>query len=441
VRRGSGMRWFVTAWLAAVVTIATPDRAASQTGRPVLCIHGFNGDATTSDAALPVLRDAGLDPIAISWRPATPDQGLAEAAEQVIAPAIEAALAERGYTPDQGLSILTHSMGGLAMRHLVERCGWADRVERMVMVSLPAHGARTGLATHACNLPRTSTWRSAGCDMRQDAPFLIALGTAPPEAIAARYLCISTSWRGSFLPGRGDLDGDGRVHGNDGVVVTESGHLDGVPLAVWEGQGPKAHRRVSCNSAVLQWAADFLANGARPSGDGRGVRAVDLCADAGARTSAGPPSAADPTTASLTLVVDATAATDPLVRFKMRQCRLQVRLDGGHLVDLAQRKPQASEIVYDASIPAGDHVLSLRWEATFRSATDRHHPMGSAPEAMGFSVPDSGWAERLLQLGEGDHLTLHATLQRKATVGLHGQTSVDWRTIEAVDLPQSEPGL
>jgi len=133
------------------------------------------------------------------------------------------------------------------------------------------------------------------------------------------------------------------------------------------------------------------------------------------------------------LVVDATPATDAFVRFKLRQCRLQLLLDGELLVDDVRRKPHSDDVGFDVDIPAGEHVLALRWEATFRSATDRHHPLGSAPEPLGFSVPESGWASTTLVLDPGDSGLVQAILLRRPSVGLQGQTSVEWKVLLNVD--------
>ncbi len=413
------------------VFLVMPPSYADPPSRPVLCVHGFNGDASTFDAALEVLRAEGLEPIALTWEPASGDQGLAQAAELVLAPAIEAALTERGFPPDQRISFFTHSAGGLAVRHLVERHGWGERVDRVVMLSLPARGARTGLAAHACALPRSVPWRGVGCDMRQGSEFTEELGTAPPEDLAARYLSIASAWRGSPVPGGGDLDGDGLSHGNDGVVVTESGYLEGVPFAIWRGRGPSAHRRVSCNATVLAWAAEFLARGTVPAHPGHRATAADACRESAPYVSSAPPPAVP--RVPLRLVVDATPATDAFVRFKLRQCRLQLLLDGELLVDDVRRKPHSDDVGFDVDIPAGEHVLALRWEATFRSATDRHHPLGSAPEPLGFSVPESGWASTTLVLDPGDSGLVQAILLRRPSVGLQGQTSVEWKVLLNVD--------
>lgn len=267
--------------LAALLLAAGPARGQQQPadGRPVVCLHGFNGDASTFDPVVPLLRDAGFEPIALTWEPADGRQGLLETATEVVGPMIQAAIAERGYPEGQRISLLTHSMGGIVARVLVEQQGWETRLERLVMLSLPARGARTGLGNAACGLPPADPWRGAGCDLRQDAPLLAELGTAPPPDLAARYLTLATLWRGSPMPGGGDFDGDGRWHGNDGVVASESGALVGVPLVLWEGRGPVQHTRVTCNDRVAHWAVAFLRDGTVPevSGDHRQAVAGSLC--------------------------------------------------------------------------------------------------------------------------------------------------------------------
>jgi len=130
---------------------------------------------------------------------------------------------------------------------------------------------------------------------------------------------------------------------------------------------------------------------------------------------------------TLRLFVDVAGAVDPLVRFKTRTGHLVVRVDGEVVVDRSERKTAADEPVIDATLGPGEHVIELRWEVTFRSATDRHHPMGTEPEPMGFSVPETGYASHVVFLESGQRLDVTARLFRKASVGIQGKSWVEWQ--------------
>lgn len=416
--------------LAILLTVAFVPRAGAE---PVICLHGFNGDASSFDPVLPLLEAAGLDPIALTYEPAHPDTGIAHTAEVVVQPMIEAALAQRGYPPDQQVAFFTHSTGSLVARVLVEQHGWESRLTRFVMLSTPSNGAFTGLGRHACGLPRGVIWRSYGCDTRVDSPFLQTLET-PGPALAERYLTLSTEWRGSPAPGRGDLDGDGRSHGNDGVVASESGYLEGVPLRIWEGNGPVYHTRIHCNDEVMKWAMAFLADGTVPEQleFPRRARTANLCRGEVERSSAEatiPGDTARATSAQaglLRIQADTSSAIDALVQFKIRSARLLIVLDDQMLVDLQKRTPPRGDLVHADMLEPGDHTLSVRWEVVFRSARDRHHPLGSGPDELGFSVPLDGFASCSFQLPpEGRHDVV-LRFFRKPGPGVTGDTWVEF---------------
>ncbi len=398
---------------------------------PVICVHGFRGDATTFEGALEPMRAAGLEPLPLTFVPTSGAHGIAETARGIVGPMIDDALAGAGYPEGQRFHVLAHSLGGLAIRQLAEREGWDERIGRVVLLAVPNHGARTGLAGASCGLPTRSPWRGCGCDTRRGSPFLADLGTSPPAELAARYLSIGSSWRGTPMPGGGDLDGSGRGHANDGVVATESPHLDGVPLRIWKGRGPSRHTRLCCNSVVVEWITGFLAHGTLPEelAYPRAEVAADLCASTG---SGEPPRAADgvdavPADAGwVTLRVDAGPAVDPLVQFKIRDGHLQVFVDGEPVVDRSERRAPRGEAVFTLPLAPGDHQLSVRWDVVFRSATDRHLPASSLPDEVGFSVPAEGFASRRFEVAPGGPLEIVVRLHRKATVGIQGDTWVEF---------------
>lgn len=431
--------WLLVAW-ATVLVLPAPagagarvaDAGASELPPPVICLHGFRGDATTFDGAVDPLRAAGLEPLPLTFVPTSGTQGIPGTAREVIGPMIDEALAAAGYPPGQRFSVLAHSLGGLAIRHLAEREGWEERVDRVVLLAVPNRGAYTGLGRAACGLPRSSPWRGCGCDARRGSPFLDELGTRPPEALAARYLSIGASWRGTPMPGGGDLDGSGQGHANDGVVATESPYLEGVPFRIWKGRGPSRHTRLCCNAVIVDWIVGFLAHGTVPeeSPYPRSDTAADLCSPDGAgRTQASGTDNAEvppPDAGWVTIRVDAGPAVDPLVQFKIREGRLQLQLDGEPVVDQRTRRAPRGDIVHVAALAPGAHDLAARWDVVFRSATDRHLPASSRPEEVGFSVPADGFATRQFTVSPGQPLEVVIRMHRRATVGLQGDTWIEF---------------
>ncbi len=426
-----------TGWLRLAVALAAAVWTAAASGQdarplphPVVCLHGFRGDASTFDGALGPLRGAGLAPIPLTFTPTDGHTGLAGTAEEVVAPAVEAALAAHGYPEGQRFSVLAHSLGGLIARHLLEGGVWADRVDRVALLAGPNHGARTGLGQAACGLPRSDPWRQAGCDTRRGSPFLAQLGTAPPPELASRYLSVGSSWRGSPMPGGGDVDRSGRGHANDGVVATESPYLEGVPFRIWKGRGPSMHTRLFCNGVITAWMVAFLVDGTLPAEDEQ-VRtrvAADLCQDGSGDVylEAG---AADPLPADaawVTFRVDASGAVDPLVQFKLRRGRLHLRLDDREALNLEQWKVPRGELVHAEPLAPGEHVLEVRWDVVFRSATDRHHPLSTRPDEVGFSVPDEGSARLVFEVEPDRAQEIWIRLFRKAGLGMQGRAWIEF---------------
>jgi len=139
---------------------------------------------------------------------------------------------------------------------------------------------------------------------------------------------------------------------------------------------------------------------------------------------------------TLKVTVDASEAINALVHFKIREGHLQLFLDGASVVDRTERKPPKGLLVYVDQLPAGEHRLEARWDVTFRSATDRHHPMGSAPEELGFSVPQVGFASAVVTIQPHGVHEVTVLLRRKSAGGLQGDTWVEWvGTDGALDEP------
>jgi hypothetical protein len=128
----------------------------------------------------------------------------------------------------------------------------------------------------------------------------------------------------------------------------------------------------------------------------------------------------------MTVAVDAAGAVDPLIRFKIHQAHLEVLLDGEVVVDSTTRKAPDGSVVWQSDVAPGEHVIAVRWTVKFRSATDRHHPMGSAPEDVGFAVPEYDVASEAVTVEAGEHASVTARLVRKASVGVQGRSWVEW---------------
>ncbi len=136
-------------------------------------------------------------------------------------------------------------------------------------------------------------------------------------------------------------------------------------------------------------------------------------------TAAGPP-------ARMEIAVDAGGAVDPLIKFKIHRAHLEVLVDGEVVVDSTDRKAPDGSILWQSDVTPGEHVVAVRWTVKFRSATDRHHPMGSAPEDVGFAVPEYDVASEVVEVGEGQVARVTAKLVRKASVGVQGRSWVEW---------------
>lgn len=120
---------------------------------------------------------AGVQPLL--YEPDDPAGTIPDLAEEVVAPAIADALTRAGYEPDtQVVDVVTHSTGGLAVRHLVEQVpGWAERVDDLVLVAVPDHGSRlVDLETRG-----GGPFSGLGADMAPGSAFLDGLGYSEPE--------------------------------------------------------------------------------------------------------------------------------------------------------------------------------------------------------------------------------------------------------------------
>jgi pimeloyl-ACP methyl ester carboxylesterase len=221
---------------------------------PVVLIPGWHGDPAAFDRMIPALEAAGLtvldfDPSrpgrqAMAYAPTADGQHIPGVAAQVVSPAIEAALARAGYPSGAAVNVVGYSMGGLVARYLVEKAGWAARVETLVMLGTPNHG------TIAAWVPGTiggfGRWNATGGDMRPGSPFLRSMGSAEPAG--ERYVAIGGA--PSWLPLR-----------YDGLVPSESPFLTGDErylVPVHHGALPRDPQAVALIASALGYQAPRL---------------------------------------------------------------------------------------------------------------------------------------------------------------------------------------
>ncbi len=264
-----------------------------------MLVHGYGSAPEIWRGAYVQLKAAGFDPIPVAWRPG-PGQRAPQTAIQVLRPAIDAALAERGYPPDQRFHAVGHSMGGLLLRFLIEH-PWADvdqawgfggwsgdgvpdgdpafagRVASLTMISTPNQGARTGVARAACGVYRDPDWRPLGCDLLAGSPFVRHLGDRKPDN-GIPYLGVGVVTPAPFFfVAPYDGDGDGVPRGHDHAVMAEAVRMEGAPFALWRAWSQSDHFHVTCSAEVLGWIERFAARGDVPPTAAKRGRSTNAC--------------------------------------------------------------------------------------------------------------------------------------------------------------------
>jgi len=203
-----------------VLAALLPAVARAELPVPVVLIPGWHGEPAAFNRMILTLEAAGLtvldfDPSrpgaqALAYAPTADGQHIPEVAARVVAPAVDAALARAGYPPGTPVDIVGYSMGGLIARYLIEKAGWAGRVDTVVMLGTPNHG------TIAAWVPGTiggfGRWNATGGDMRPGSAFLRSMGLTEPAG--ERYVAIGGA--PPWLPFR-----------YDGLVPSESPFLAG----------------------------------------------------------------------------------------------------------------------------------------------------------------------------------------------------------------------
>ncbi len=253
----------------------------------MVLIHGFDSHPDIWRGTERLLREAGRVPILLHWRPKEAGQDTRETALEVVLPAIRDGLVAAGFDADAPFDAITHSMGGLVMRVLLEHAAEHEdptlpsRVGSLAMLSPPHRGAHTGIASIACDSYRDLAWRDVACDLKPGSPLLEALGDRKPDHVPTRYLSIGVATAAPFfLVPLYDGDGDGRPAGHDNAVMAESGWLPGPgsDFVVWRGWDRPDHFTSPCSAEVNRWILEFLDAGVVPTPAKGRVRGGDACA-------------------------------------------------------------------------------------------------------------------------------------------------------------------
>lgn len=123
---------------------------------PVVLVHGFMYSGRKMEPLARFLRARGWEAHTLTMAPSWGQVGIEELARQL------AAFLDRRFAPEQRISLVGFSMGGLTSRYYIQRMGGLGRVERFVTISTPHRG------TILANL----STRPACVQMRPDSEFL-----------------------------------------------------------------------------------------------------------------------------------------------------------------------------------------------------------------------------------------------------------------------------
>ncbi|HCP46424.1 MAG TPA: hypothetical protein DIU15_10295 [Deltaproteobacteria bacterium] len=253
----------------------------------MVLVHGFDSGPEIWRGTARILQERGYLALPVLWAPEA-GQRAPQVATQVLLPRIREALSAAGIPPESGFHVITHSLGGLLLRFLLEHPGedadeplsngsWRgdgvpdgdpnlrQQVRSLIMLSTPNQGARTGVARMACSAYHRKEWRPLGCDMLLTSPFQTLLGTRKPSEVDTPYLAIGVEAPAPlFFAPPYDGDGDGQRAGHDNAVMAEAAQLDGAPFVVWRGWRQADHFHSTCSETVNGWFLSFLDRGAVP---------------------------------------------------------------------------------------------------------------------------------------------------------------------------------
>ncbi len=209
-----------------------------------------------------------------------------------VSDAIRHALVMNGYSPDQTVDVVAHSMGGLVARFMAEHpdadvdywnSSWQPgdegtpwhgdgdgdvsldgrQIDDLFMVGTPNHGVPPNLKDRFLDLLSylpIPWWACQTQDMVYGSTFLQAMGYQGCGIVD--YYAIGTDI-GFTIGEPRDFDGDGVNHTTDGLVPTESPYLEGAPLYVVTGkawpQGEADHiSQIAVNEQVHRYIIGHL---------------------------------------------------------------------------------------------------------------------------------------------------------------------------------------
>jgi triacylglycerol lipase len=156
----------------------------SDSGNPVVLVHGLTDTGTKMRYISDRLRAAGRKTYSIDLQP-----GTGEAPLELLAKQLEGFI-NRHLGETTTLDLVGFSMGGLVTRYYIQRLGGIDRVEHYVTLSAPHRGTIAAYFTG-----------KAGCvQMRPNSKFLRDLQTDVTMLAKVKFTSIWTAWDGIILP-------------------------------------------------------------------------------------------------------------------------------------------------------------------------------------------------------------------------------------------------
>ncbi len=152
--------------------------ASSRSAAPVVVlVHGLGGDPSDMTALSARLRAAGRQTLVV----ALPLRGVVPIAES--AAALETAL-----TPVAGrVDLVGYSLGGVVVRAWIEQYGGASRVDHVVTIASPHHGATLA------GLVDASRCIGACLELRPGSPFLLELNDGDETPDGPTWVTLRTS--------------------------------------------------------------------------------------------------------------------------------------------------------------------------------------------------------------------------------------------------------
>jgi triacylglycerol lipase len=156
----------------------------SDSGNPVVLVHGLTDTGTKMRYISDRLRAAGRKTYSIDLQPGSGEAPLELLAQQL------AGFVNRHLGETATLDLVGFSMGGLVTRYYMQRLGGIDRVEHYVTLSAPHRGTIAAYFTGR-----------AGCvQMRPNSEFLRDLQSDVSMLSKVKFTSIWTAWDTIILP-------------------------------------------------------------------------------------------------------------------------------------------------------------------------------------------------------------------------------------------------